>query len=492
MRGLIMLLASVLLATTAHAQSIQQSGTVTGTHVPYWVGTGIQADGGTAADSPITTLGVTSNTSAGFCVSSGRSTASGRQQLCLGAPLSSSAIISLQNYGTATAQNLSFVINGTTIVIPTGGGSTIPTITTPLVNGNYICASGTTGALADCTWKQTAGTANQIPYWSSTTVLGNISAAANSVLVTSSGSVPSLSTTLPAAVQANITATGTVASGTWQGSPVGAAYGGLEAMIKPAADTAMTLAGGGVANIEKGAAGIFGGELGARNLAKAGKPQTLQKLNEARKLEASGTHRHDIWALTGWFRGADGRWRFELPDKNLKVQSSWGHRALAHTIDHPELEQAYPEAFKKLNPYVEIDPAEKRHGAFRANDPTLGHGLDVVAPDEQQARLVAAHELQHMVQYEEDWAYGSNPALMKYYAKKAYPYEWSPTMQDRADMAAHKAYREHAGEVEARNAQTRLDMPTMERYFKPPYSTEDTPRKDQIIRFIPVQGDPFK
>ena len=148
----------VLLPSFASSQAVQQSGSVTPGHVPYWVTNGVQADGGTASDSPITSLGVTNNSGNGICVSTGRSTAAGRQQLCLSASLNGAGIISLQNYGTATAQNLQFLINGTTVTIPTGGGSSIPTITTPLVNGNIICASGTTGALAGCT----LGTAGQI------------------------------------------------------------------------------------------------------------------------------------------------------------------------------------------------------------------------------------------------------------------------------------------------------------------------------------------
>lgn len=170
-------LAALLLSTATHAQSVQQSGTVTANHVTRWVGNGIVGDGGTASDSPITTLGVTSNTTAGFCISSGRSTAAGRQQLCLGAPLDSNAVISLQNYGTATAQGLSFVINGTTITIPTGGTGTIPTIALPTVTNNTICASNTTGALTNCTngtngqvWLGQTGT---LPAW--TTLSGDVS-----------------------------------------------------------------------------------------------------------------------------------------------------------------------------------------------------------------------------------------------------------------------------------------------------------------------------
>ena len=221
MKKILLALALSLVPLSAFGQSVQQSGSVTPNHATIWNSNGVVMDGGTAADSPLSTLGVTNTTTSGICVSSGRSTAAGRQQLCFGAPLNSAATISLQNYGTATAQNLQFVINGTTIVIPTGGGSSIPTITLPLVNGQTICASGTAGILAGCT-----GSTNGIPYWTSSTVPGVISAAASSVLVTSSGSVPSLSQTLPAAVQGNITATGTVASGTWNGTVIDVAHGG--------------------------------------------------------------------------------------------------------------------------------------------------------------------------------------------------------------------------------------------------------------------------
>lgn len=64
---------------------------------------------------------------------------------------------------------------------------------------------------------------NDIPFFSSATQIGRIAAAASSVLITSAGSVPSLSTTLPSAVQDNITRLGTIAN---VGAAIGAAFGG--------------------------------------------------------------------------------------------------------------------------------------------------------------------------------------------------------------------------------------------------------------------------
>ena len=169
MKKILLALALLLVPLSAVGQSVQQSGSVTPNHATIWNSNGVVMDGGTAADSPLSTLGVTNTTTSGICVSSGRSTAAGRQQLCLGAPLNAAATISLQNYGTATAQNLQFVINGTTIVIPTGGGTTVPTITAPLVNNNIICADGTAGALKGCTTGTNGqlfvGTTSAIPTW---------------------------------------------------------------------------------------------------------------------------------------------------------------------------------------------------------------------------------------------------------------------------------------------------------------------------------------
>lgn len=222
MLRILVALLTIFFSSQAFGQSVQQSGSVSPTHAPYWVTNGIIGDGGTAADSPITTLGITSNTAAGLCVSSGRVTAAGRQQLCLGAPLSGAAVISLQNYGTATAQNLEFIINGTVVTIPTGGGGTVPTLTLPLVANQPVCGNNSTGDLKGCS----VGATNAIPYWTSSVVQGIISAAASSVLVTSSGSVPSLSQTLPSAVQSNITSVGTITSGVWNGSAVPITSGG--------------------------------------------------------------------------------------------------------------------------------------------------------------------------------------------------------------------------------------------------------------------------
>ncbi len=160
MKWLYGILTAALLVSGANAQSgstVKQSGSITPSSVPSWVTNGVIGGGVTAADSPITSFGVTSNTTAGICVSSGRATATGRQQLCFGAPLSSNAVISLQNYGTATAQGLDLVINGVTSSIPSNGGDFV-TGTGPYAAGGVPCFTSTTSAVTDCGLVLSSGT----------------------------------------------------------------------------------------------------------------------------------------------------------------------------------------------------------------------------------------------------------------------------------------------------------------------------------------------
>lgn len=142
-RRIALSLALLSFAFPAIAQSVQQSGSVTSNTAAIWNSTGVIKGGVTATDSPLTTFGVTRDAVDAFCVSSARQTAVGRNQLCFQAATNGAAKISLQNYGTATAQSLEFVINGT--------AQGFPTVTPlPVVVGNVACFSTTSGALTDC------------------------------------------------------------------------------------------------------------------------------------------------------------------------------------------------------------------------------------------------------------------------------------------------------------------------------------------------------
>lgn len=154
------LLSLLLMMGAAYAQSgasVKQSGNVTPGQIPWWVTSGVIGGGVSSADSPVTSFGVTNNGGAGFCVNSARSTAVGRNALCLGAATAGPATISLQNYGSALPQALEFIINGTTYNFPFVTSGIIGPNTT--VIGDVMCWNNTSGTLAkDCGPPFTGGT----------------------------------------------------------------------------------------------------------------------------------------------------------------------------------------------------------------------------------------------------------------------------------------------------------------------------------------------
>lgn len=169
MKLLAWLVLTLLSVASAAAQSVQQSGNVTPGHPARWISNGVVGDGGTQVNGSLTGLGVTTSGS-GICQNSAATTSAGWQRICLGATTASGGFLSVQNFGTATAQSLTFVINGSSIVLPSGGSGVFPNVSLPLANTQPICATGTSGNLAGC-----AGSTSTIPYWTSATAQSLIS-----------------------------------------------------------------------------------------------------------------------------------------------------------------------------------------------------------------------------------------------------------------------------------------------------------------------------
>lgn len=104
-----------------------------------------------------------------------------------------------------------------------------------------ILTSNGAGALP--TWTNSAsigivnpGLINELAYYAANgSAVSGLPTASNGTLVTDNSGVPSISSTLPNAVQLNITALGTVGTGVWQGSIIGLAYGGTNANLTASA-----------------------------------------------------------------------------------------------------------------------------------------------------------------------------------------------------------------------------------------------------------------
>jgi hypothetical protein len=194
------------------------------------------------------------------------------------------------------------------------------------------------------------------------------------------------------------------------------------------------------------------------------------KLGMAEAMEKAGRPVDEIWQATGLGRAADGSWRFEISSRGYHVNpkagilDDYGFR-IAPLYDHhvyPGLPEAYP-GLAGAQSELRIDPAGPTGGHFRPG------AIEIRAPTPWTAKFVGIHELQHMVDHLEGHARGGHPAEF---------FRPGISRQEAVDQ-----YRKLAGEVAARNTQSRLYLTEQERLRKAPQTTEDIPRDQQIIRF---------
>lgn len=250
-------------------------------------------------------------------------------------------------------------------------------------------------------------------------------------------------------------------------------------LYNTSADMAMALAGAGAPAAEVGAAGIFGGKLA--------KTADIKALIEANKMNEAGKTQAAIFGDTGWFKNpTDHKWKFEIPDT--------GSRVLQHQLDytkdgrflagssgdifqHSKLYEAYPELAKhKMYNTVLHDPVNGiGRGQFNGN--TIPPIVSIEAPNLNNAKSVALHEMQHGVQRLENFAPGGNVNSMAYLQEK-FP-ENLPLHEVKSDPVA--LYKRLAGEVESRNVQKRMDFDPSYRRIVPPWETHDTYYKDQLV-----------
>lgn len=104
---------------------------------------------------------------------------------------------------------------------------------------------------------------------------------------------------------------------------------------------------------------MFGGEKGAAEADKAEeKTYRMDNLKVAEEMERGKKDAKTIKLATGWERGADGKWRYEMPDAKIKDMKDigggnivkrfdddmlWNDGKLTDVIDAPGLFEAYPQ-----------------------------------------------------------------------------------------------------------------------------------------------------
>ena len=240
----------------------------------------------------------------------------------------------------------------------------------------------------------------------------------------------------------------------------------------------------------------------------------MDNLSVARKMEEEKKDAKAIKMATGWERGADGKWRYEMPDAKIKDTMDvggghivkryeddmlWNGGKLSDVIDAPELFKAYPH-LKDVR--IETDAIMNdmpSNGEYNAKTNTI----TIHADELKYMNSILNHEIQHAIQSIEGFDRGGSPRLVRGEIKKRLAEVTKQIRQLRAEGKEDEAkaiveknrglynayqanddynsYKSLAGEVEARNVQERMNMTPEERRKTLAESTEDVVRKDQIF-----------
>src|SRR5574337_98922 len=196
--------------------------------------------------------------------------------------------------------------------------------------------------------------------------------------------------------------------------------------------------------------------------------KTADKFALANALERldAGENADTVRQETGWFVGPDGKARYEISDRDarLKMPASGkagdalrGTTTVGALLNHAKLFAAYPGAAG-----IEVSTKPGEGASFKAAHEGRPARIRIGA-DMPMGKVTSAlmHEIQHYVQRQEGFATGSNLLA----------------------AGSREAYFNSAGEVEARNVQTRLRMTDEERKGLAPHWTTDVLDQDVIISF---------
>ena len=231
----------------------------------------------------------------------------------------------------------------------------------------------------------------------------------------------------------------------------------------------------------------------------------IQKLDKAIELENEGKQSEYIRQITGWFRGYDGKWKFEINDSDMKFRAA-SSQDKANAVDyikntlrfkdlenkinndtvteaeeqeyydlddaitkyetgsklsdymkHPELFKAYPQ-LKDLKIYFR---QSVNKGEYNSSTKTI-----IINPmnSAKVQREALIHEVQHAIQDIEGFAKGSS---VGYWQEEGYSFNDS-----------YDRYQRTAGEIEARDTAQRIDYTDEQRKNIQP----DIYRTDAILK----------
>lgn len=170
---------------------------------------------------------------------------------------------------------------------------------------------------------------------------------------------------------------------------------------------------------------MFAGEKGAAEADKADE-QTIRmdNLDVAKQMEKAKKDAKIIKMATGWEKGVDGKWRYEMPDAKIKdtidvgggnivkrfeEDMLWTDGKLADVIDAPGLLEAYPQLKDVRIDTDAIMNDMPSNGEYNPQTKTI----TIHADELKYLNSILNHEIQHVIQREEGFAHGGTPEQME-------------------------------------------------------------------------------
>lgn len=135
------------------------------------------------------------------------------------------------------------------------------------------------------------------------------------------------------------------------------------------------------------------------------KTADMNLLDKAKQMEEQGLDNEQIRKETGWFRGMDGKWRFEIDDSQMEIAKEISnYMRLGELMQHPSLYVSYPDLVDI--PVVFHSLGKGVNGAYNPQFDSIDFSYSL-KNDPVGLKDALAHELQHAIQHREGFTTGA-------------------------------------------------------------------------------------
>lgn len=142
----------------------------------------------------------------------------------------------------------------------------------------------------------------------------------------------------------------------------------------------------------------------------------LEALHEAERYEMQNVDAETIRQKTGWFRGADGKWRWEIDDSGMKLRTDAAdisnYTTLGELVDAPALFATYPDMKDMSVTFHNLERGQL--GGYHRTFDSIELSRELKQKPEALLNSLI-HEVQHAIQQREGFTPGANP---KYWNRK--------------------------------------------------------------------------